>query len=342
MKNHKWMLLQLFAGEGGASGAAAGDGGAGASGTGESSADAGHQRLLELGVPADKIRKRAKKPETKLPEGAVRTAPQVQQPQATEQAAAAEPTEDAKQETPKRMTWEEIMADPEYNKQMQLTVQGRLKETKQQAENLAKLTPALEILAKSYGQDPANLDYEALSKAIHEDDSLYEEKAEAMGISKDVARKLEQYEMAQQRQQRQQQDAIRQQAMQRHFTHLEQQAEEMKAAFPGFNLREEMKNPVFARMVAPGSNVPVRNAYYAVHHDEMQTAAMQVTAQKTAEKISKSIQSGAKRPGENGTSAQAASVTTFDYKKASKAQRDALKREILAAGARGEKLYPGK
>lgn len=341
MITNKWMLLQLFGGEGGASGAAAGDG-AGASDAGVNSADAGHQRLLELGVPEDKIRKRAKNPAAKLPEGAVRTAPQMQQPQVKEQAAAAEPTEEPKQDTPKRMTWDEIMADPEYNKQMQATVQGRLKATKQQADNLAKLAPALEILAKSYGLDPVNMDYEALSKAIHEDDNLYEERAEAMGVSKDVARKLDQYEMAQQRQQRQQQDAIRQQAMQRHFTHLEQQAEEMKAMYPGFDLREEMKNPVFARMVSPGSNVPVRNAYYAVHHDQMQAATMQAAAQKTAEKISKSIQAGANRPAENGTSGQAASVTTFDYRKASKAQRDALKREILAAGARGEKLYPGK
>lgn len=342
MITNKWMLLQLFGGEGGASGAATGDGGAGAFDAGVTSADAGHQRLLELGVPEDKIRKRAKKPAAKLPEGAVRTAPQMQQPQVQEQAAAAEPTEEPEQDSPRRMTWEEIMADPEYNKQMQATVQGRLKATKQQADNLAKLTPALEILAKSYGLDPVNMDYEALSKAIHEDDNLYEEKAAAMGVSKDVARKLDQYEMAQQRQQRQQQDAIRQQAMQRHFMHLEQQAEEMKAVFPGFNLREEMKNPVFARMVSPGSNVPVRNAYYAVHHDQMQTAAMQAAAKQTAEKISKTIQSGASRPTENGTSGQAASVTTFDYRKASKAQREALKREILAAGARGEKLYPGK
>ena len=59
MFNHfDWRLLQLFGGEGGASGAsAAGDGGnAAAAATGENSADAGHQRLLELGVPESKIR----------------------------------------------------------------------------------------------------------------------------------------------------------------------------------------------------------------------------------------------------------------------------------------------
>jgi hypothetical protein len=66
-----------------------------------------------------------------------------------------------------------------------------------------------------------------------------------------------------------------------------------------------------------------------------------VIAQKTAEKFSNAIQAGYRRPDENGTSGQSASVTTFDYSRASKEQREALKREIYAAKARGEKLYPG-
>ena len=82
--------------------------------------------------------------------------------------------------------------------------------------------------------------------------------------------------------------------------------------------------------------------YDSIHHKEIMSAGMQVTAQQTAQKISNAIQAGARRPDENGTTGQSASVTTFDYSKASKAQRDALKREIFAARARGEKLYPGK
>ncbi|MBR4933456.1 MAG: hypothetical protein IKZ03_03250, partial [Clostridia bacterium] len=54
MNNYIWLDLQLFAGEG-----AGGDGGEGAA-SGDSAVDAGQQRLLELGVPADKLRRRAK------------------------------------------------------------------------------------------------------------------------------------------------------------------------------------------------------------------------------------------------------------------------------------------
>ena len=79
---NKWQLLQLFGGEGGASGAsAAGDGGnAAAAATGENSADAGHQRLRELGVPESKIRKPKARQASPLPEGAFRTQQQMQQP----------------------------------------------------------------------------------------------------------------------------------------------------------------------------------------------------------------------------------------------------------------------
>ena len=107
-------------------------------------------------------------------------------------------------------------------------------------------------------------------------------------------------------------------------------------------LYPELQNPVFARMTAPGTGImSVEDAYRAVHRKEIEAAQSQVIAQRTAEKISNSIQAGSRRPDENGTSGQSASVTTFDYSRASKEQREALKREIYAAKARGEKLYPG-
>ena len=61
-----------------------------------------------------------------------------------------------------------------------------------------------------------------------------------------------------------------------------------------------------------------------------------------AEQMSNAIRSGQARPVENGTQAQAPSVTTFDYAHASREQREALKRQIREAAARGQKIYPGK
>ena len=330
MFNEKWLDLQLFAGEG------AGDGGGDAAATGENNADAGHQRLLELGVPADKIRKnRAYKANT--PAATEQSAAKEQKP---EQAAAAEnPTEENKTDTtPARMSWDEIMADPEYNKQMQATIQARLRSAKSAEETLGKLTPALELLARQHDLDPANIDYDALAKKISDDKSFYEQKALEMGVSVETAMKMDQQERDTARQQREEARTLEQQKIQQHIVKLEQQGEALKKVFPNFDLRTELKNPAFARMTSPNVGVSVEDAYYAVHRNEIMRGAMQVTAQKVTQKISNDIQAGSRRPNENGTSGQAPSVTTFDYRNASREQREALKKRIRS----GEKIYPGQ
>lgn len=332
MFKEKWLNLQLFAGEG------AGDGGAEGATTGENNADAGHQRLLELGVPEDKIRKnRAYKLNTPTPKPAEAGQEQAQEPKQKQAAAATNPTEE-KTDAPTRMSWDEIMADPEYNKQMQAIIQARLRSAKGAEETLGKLTPALELLARQYGQDPANIDYDALAKSINDDESYYEQKALEMGVPLQTAKKIDNEERDTARQQREQDRTLEQQKFQKHIMRLEQQGEEMKKVFPNFDLRTELKNPAFARMTSPNVGISVEDAYYAVHRNEIQAAAMQVTAQKTAQKISNAIQAGSRRPDENGTSGQAPSVTTFDYRSMSPQQREALKKRIRS----GEKIYPGQ
>lgn len=323
----KWRLLQLFAdgGASGASGATGGDGGAAAA-AGENSADAGQQRLLELGVPKDKIRKPRAKQASTLPEGAYRTQQQLEKPK--EQAAAAETTNaQTEQQPPARMSWEEIMKDPEYNQKMQETVRARLKDDGASKAILDTLAPVIKKLAQDYGLDPEHPDYEALVKSVTGE---YEDKALEMGVSKETVMKLDQ-----------QQRTLEQQKFQNHIQKLEQQGEAMKAVFPNFDLRTEMQNPTFARLTSPNIGMSVEDAYYAVHRKELQTASMQVAAQQTAKMISNAIQSGSRRPDETGSATQAPSVPTFDYRKASPAQRSELKARIRAAAARGEKIYPG-
>ena len=349
MQKNKWFDLQLFGGEGG--GAAGGTGASGGEGGGEGTVAgvtdgvaAEHQRLLELGVPEEKLRKRAKRAAAKLPEGAVRTAPKASaQPQEQVATATENPTEEkANDATPKRMSWDEIMADTEYNKQMQATVQSRLKNAKAAEESLAKLAPALELLARRHGLDAENMDYDAIAKAINDDDAYYEDLALEKGVTLETAKRIDQQERETARKQKEEARNLEQQKLHNHFMKLEQQGEALKKVFPNFDLRAELKNPVFARMTSPNVGVSVEDAYHAVHRKEIDAARSQVIAQNTAQMISNSIQAGTRRPDENGTSGQSASVTTFDYSKASKAQREALKREIYAAKARGEKLYPGR
>lgn len=338
-EHFKWLGLQLFA-EGG-------DGGEGAAATtGDNAPAAGETRLRELGVPESVLAKRAKRakaapaPRMEQPAPQQETAQQEQQPTDQQDAAAENSTPEGDNAAPARMSWDEIMADPEYNKQMQSVIKARLKTAGQAEDTLSKLSPALELVARKYGLD--GKDPEALAKAISEDDSLYTEKAEEMGMSVAAVKQIEQLQRDNARLQAQNEQTAAQQAFNAHMENLRIQGEALKQTFPNFDLLTELKNPVFSRMTSPNSGLSVEDAYYAIHRKEIQQAAMQVAAQKTAEQMSNAIRSGQARPVENGTQAQAPSVTTFDYAHASREQREALKRQIREAAARGQKIYPGK
>lgn len=337
MLKNEWWLLQLFAGEGsGGSGAAAGGEG-GAAATGENTADAGQQRLRELGVPEDKIRKNR----------AYRTAPRQTEAQPAEgsqeqpeQAAAAQEAPPAEEKAP-RMTWEEIMKDPEYNRQMQSVIQSRVRNSKAAQEAMDTMGPALAMLMKKHGLDPQKPDYKALSQKIMDDDSLYADKAYELNVPNNVAKTIVRQEMDLQRYQRQEQMNVEQRRNLEHIQNLERQAQALKAQFPGLDLQTELLDPAFKRMTAPEIGLSVEDAYYAVHRKDIQKAQAQVIAEQTAKQVSNSVRSNARRPDESG-SPQAPSVTRFDYKNATKAERKALKDQIYAAAARGEKIYPGR
>ena len=320
MENKLWRFLQLFA-----EGDGSGDGAAETSESGVMADDA-DQRLRDMGVPEDKIRR------TRAGRQRARQAVPVTEAPAT-QAAAAEEADDGQleaqeEEKPKRMTWDEIMQDPEYNRAMQETMQKRLKTAKAAEESLNALMPAIKKLAQEKGLDPENVDYVSLGKMLTGE---YESKAMELGVPVETVMQLEQ-----------QQRTIEQQRMDSHFQRLEREAEDLRKVFPNFSLQAEMANPAFAKLTHPNIGMSVEDAYYAVHRKEMQVASMQVAAQKTAQQISNAIQSGTRRPVESGQSTQAPSVTTFDYSRATKAQRDEFKAKLRASWARGEKVYPGR
>jgi len=289
LNQNQWRSLQLFGGEG-ASGAPGGDGGGQTAAPGEESADAGHRRLRELGVPESKLRKHTTAPASALPEVAVRTQPEG------------------------RMTWEEIVKDPEYNSELQKIVKARVKDEGRSKAILDTLEPALKQLAARHGLDPENLDHAALAEAITGSHPRSEQE---------------------------QQGSMQQQRFLSHIRSLEQQGQALKAVFPGFDLREELRDPLFARLTAPGVGLSVEDAYHAVHRRQIQQQSMQAAARKTQELIANAIRSGTHRPDESGTAAQAPSVSRFDYRSATPAQRKAIKDEIRRAAAEGRKVYPG-
>ena len=332
MARFKWFLLQLFA-----DGASGGDGGGEGAAAGETAADAGQQRLKELGVPESKIRKNRAYKFGKPAAEAVRKAEPQEKP--NQEVAAPAEQKDSQQEAQSktRMSWDEIVKDPEYNQEIQKLIKARLRESGAYKDAMEALDPALTLLARQYGIDPGKKDYKALAQKITDDDHYYEAKAMETGDSVETVKKLEQQEAELNRFRRQEAQNLEVQKINRHFESLEQQGEALKARFPGFDLRTELQNPVFARMTAPDSGLTVEDAYYAVHRAEIQSAQAKVIADQTAKQMANSIRSNAARPDESG-SRQGSSTVSFDYSKASRQQREELKRRIRS----GERILPGR
>ena len=344
--------LQLFAGEGTGDG-----GGETASPVGTAPLDDGEARLKELGVPESalaKHRESRKKAFAAMPKQNVQqaaAAPETEKQTPT----AATTTPDAGNgetntgnEAPAadgKMSFDDFMAIPENNKQMQTIIQSRLKSAKGAEDTLQKLTPVIELLARKHGfdmKDIKDLDVDGFVKTVTDDNSYYEDKALELGVPVETAKKIDQDERENARRQEQTTNELQRQMFEQHIASLQRQGEELKKVFPNFDLAVELRNPTFARMTGPNGGVSVEDAYYAVHRKEIQSAAMKATAENTARQIAASIRSGQQRPVENGTSSASPSTASFDYAHATKEQREDLKRRIYLARARGEKIYPGQ
>jgi hypothetical protein len=243
-----------------------------------------------------------------------------------------ETTQDNTQTAPSQ----EVQADPDeewkavkekykdhFNADTTAIVQERLKNSKQAEATLGKLAPVFEGLGKKYGKEASDID--GIIAAYTDDDSLYEEEAAAAGMPVSAYKQLKALEADKAQREAQEMESHHM----RHIQGLIDQGEKLKATFPNFDLRAEMQNPVFQRLTSPEVGIDVETAYWTIHRNELQTAAMQVAAQKTSQKLSQSIQSGITRPAENGSrNVSPALDIRDDPSKWSKNDREEVKRRV--------------
>ena len=217
-----------------------------------------------------------------------------------------------------------------YDARVQDTIQKRLKSSKETVDKFNALSPTLELLAKKYGVDAA--DIEALNNAIQEDDSYFEQEALEKGMSVKDLKEFKKMERENANLKAQMEEAQRQEKGKQLYSEWMQQADEAKKVYTSFDLRAEMNNPKFVDLLR--SNVDVRTAYEVLHKDEIIPAAMQFTAKTVESKLAKSIASNGARPSENGMSSQSAAVVKSDVSQLSREDRA----EIIRRVQRGEKI----
>lgn len=306
--------LQLFA-EGGDGGAAAGAEGA----TGVTAPAAGEQKQKRRENPLANVRY-GKQP-------------------AEDPAAGVAPGADGAADTVEndgRKSFDELIKGEykgDFDAKVQDIIRQRFKANAENEQKLTAMNPLMEMLGKMYNVDPTDID--ALTKAVGDNDSLYEEEAAQRGISVETLKSIKQLERERDQAQAMQQQSLREQQMRAHFESIAKQAEEAKQLYPGLDLLTEMQNPMFARLTAPGVGIDVRTAYEVVHRDEMRGAEMQFAAQKSAERIANAVRSNSARPVENGLNGQqGASTVKTDPRTLTTADRAEIRERVR----RGEKI----
>ena len=196
-------------------------------------------------------------------------------------------------------TFEELIKGrykDEYQQHVQSAINRRFKNQRDLEKQFSTIA---QTLGQKYGLDPK--DYEGIAKRLTDDDSLYADEANRLGLPVSTVKRMKQLEMENKAFEAQQQESREEQALQAHFRRISEQAEELKQTFPSFDLMTEIRsNPRFARMTSPQIGMSVKDAFYAVHGEEIRQQTMQAAAQQAGQRLAASVQAGAGRPVENG------------------------------------------
>lgn len=212
----------------------------------------------------------------------------------------------------------------QYNKRVQETVRKRMKGTQDTVDKYNAMVPLMELLGSKYGTS----DIAALTKAVEEDNGLWEQEASERGISAEQLRQQKKLERdVKLMEQRLAEDSQRQA-----YEQLHRQTEELKNLYPNFDLDTELQNQNFVKMLRSG--IDPKTAFEVIHHDEILPAAMQWAVQQTKEQTAKAVAANAARPTENSVSSQSAATVKKDFSKMSGAEIRDIRERVM----RGEKF----
>lgn len=217
-----------------------------------------------------------------------------------------------------------------YDQRVQDTIRRRLQGNEATVQKFNALAPVLDLLADKYGVDTD--DVEALSKAIEDDETFYEDEALEKGLTVEQVKAIRKMERENEQLRAEMNAQRNRQQANAQYAAWMQEAEQVKTIYPSFDLAAEIQNEQFRNLLT--SHVPVQTAYEVIHKDEIIPAAMQFTAQKVTEKVANAVRSGQRRPTEGAMASTSAVQTKSDVSQLTRADREEIARRV----ARGEKI----
>ena len=211
-----------------------------------------------------------------------------------------------------------------YDAEVQGIIQKRFKATDEKVRQYEALSPVLDMLYTKHGVKAGDID--ALTKAIQNDDSYYEEEALEKGMSVETlkaVKKMERENAALKEQMSAKEN--REQADQLYAKWMEQ-AEKTKQVYGNFDLKTETQNSDFVQLLKSG--VDVKTAFEVVHKDEILADAMRFASNETRDKLSASIRANGRRPSEGGIGGGVPTVVKADVTKLTKQDRAEIARRV--------------
>lgn len=206
-------------------------------------------------------------------------------------------------------------------------VTGERDRLKGDNERYAKMAEALTL---KYGTAAGDMD--ALEKAISSDNAALEEQAAQAGLTPEQLINMRRLEAENNRfkaaAEAQEREAERDRVLQQ----WTQDAEAIKAVYPGFDLETEAQNDDFAQLL--GAGVPMKLAYETIHHDEIVGGSMQYAVQRTEKRVIDSVRANGLRAVEGAGANMATASYTTDIGKLTKQQCEDMERRAL----RGERI----
>jgi hypothetical protein len=213
----------------------------------------------------------------------------------------------------------------DYDKKVQAAINRRLKNVKAAEDNLNTIAPMLKTLANYYGVDSS--DYAALAGAVANDDSYYEKLAAEKGIDTALAKEITLMQAENESLNEYRQRAEEEERARERLNVWIQQAEAMKEIYPSFDLRTELENPDFVKLLESG--IDVRTSFEVNHRDEIMSGFGQAVAKNVEKKVVNSVKANGLRPTENGVSASPSQNTKVNVSALTDEQIDEINRKVL-------------
>ncbi len=251
--------------------------------------------------------------------------------------AAADTGEDVQAAAEKRKAdYAKFKADfkKEFDSEVQGIINRRYKSAKE-SEKAAKdyrdrASRVFDALAVNYDLDPE--DFDGMLRAVTTDNSFLEAEALKRGVPVEELRHTRTIERENARFRAEREAAERQNAADAKYQNWINQESEAQMYYPELDLREEIKNQDFYRLLESG--VDVKTAFEVVHKDDIIAAGMRYAVQKTAANVQFETDKNSRRPRENGLGSPTAAKTGVDVSKLS----DSDIEEYIERAKHGEKI----